>query len=83
MLKKPDFPLDPTTVSDEISIWSYHTMTGNDDDDGIFIIGSADCSDGFRISSKYRFFFVTSSFSEGDFLKRYPGSFLEFCTTWY
>ena len=82
MFEKPDFSLDPTAVSDEIPIGSDHTMTGDDDDDGIFIIRASYSSHSPRVSCKYCLFFVASRFSVWDLAESFPCFFLEFCSSW-
>jgi hypothetical protein len=82
VFEEPFLALDASTISDEFSIGSDDSVTGNNDDDGVFIVGSTDRSYGFRISSEDCLFFVTSGFSIRDFFEGFPGLFLEFCSFW-
>ena len=58
MFDQPYFSRHTPTVSDEIPISPDHSMTRDDDDDGIFIIRSSDRAHGFRISCEDGFLLV-------------------------
>jgi hypothetical protein len=80
MFEEPFFPIQTACISDEVSGGSDNTMTGDDDEDWIFIICSSDSSDGTRITCKFCLLSVVSSFSVWYFLESLPCLFLEFCS---
>jgi hypothetical protein len=77
MFEEPFFAFDPSSISDEFSIRTDDSVTGDDDDDRIFVIGSTDSAYSFGISGKQCLFFVASSFSIRDFFEGFPCFFLE------
>lgn len=82
MIEEPFFSFNTCPISDEASISTDNSMTGNNDNDGIFIVCPTYGSDCFRISHNCSFFFVASCFSVRDFFESIPGFFLEFRSTW-
>ncbi len=81
MFEEPDFSCQSASVSDEFSGFSYHSMTRNDDDYRIMVIGSSDSSHCLRIADHGRFFEIISSLTMGNFLEGFPCFHLEFCST--
>ncbi len=86
MFEKPYFPVDTTTVSDELPTLTDNTMTGDEYGKMIGVIGSADRTDCFRTADHGRFFEIASSLSVGDLLECFPGFHLELSSMrseWY
>ena len=83
MFEKPYFSCQTPAISDEIPIGSDHTMAGDDDDDGIFIIRSSDRTHGFRISCEDGFFLITSGFSIWDLRESFPSFLLKYRSSWW
>lgn len=72
MIEEPDFPIDPTTISDEFATLSDHSMTRDEYHDWIIMIGSADGSDSFWMTDLCGLFLVVPRFSVGDCFESFP-----------
>ena len=82
MFEKPYFPVDTTTVSDELPTLTDNTMTGDEYGKMIGVIGPADCTDCFRTADHGRFFEIASRLSVGDLFQCFPGFHLELSSMW-
>lgn len=82
MFEEPYLPIESSTISDELSGFPDHSMTRDDDDDGILIIRATDSTYGFWIACESCLFLITPSFSVGYLLQCLPGFLLELCSTW-
>lgn len=82
MFEEPYLPIESSTISDELSGFSDHSMAGDDDDDGILIIRATDRTYCLRVSYESRLFLVAPSLTVGDGLECFPGFLLEFCPSW-
>lgn len=82
MFEEPYLPIESSTISDELSGFSDHTMTGDDDDYGILIIRATDRTYCLWISYESRLFLIAPSLTVGDGLECFPGFLLEFCPSW-
>lgn len=75
--EEPYFPFHTSSIPDERSICSDDTVTGDDDDDRVFVIRSTDSTYRFRISCEDCLFFVAPCLTIGDALESFPCLFLE------
>lgn len=77
MIEKPYFPVDTTTISDELSTLSDHSVAGDEYGKVIGMIGSADRSYCFRTAYHRSLFEIAPSLSVGDLFECFPGFHLE------
>lgn len=82
MLEEPFFLIETCTISYEFATFPDDTMTGNDDEYGIFIIRSSYSSYCFRMSCEESLFLIISRLSVWYFYECFPGIFLEICLLW-
>ncbi len=62
MFEEPGFSFQSATISDELTTLSDDTMTGDDDDNRIVVIGSSDSTNCLGRSDLYGLFYITPSF---------------------
>ena len=65
-VKQPFLPVKATCIAHESAIGTNDPMTGNDDSDIVFTIGSAHCTDGFRIADIFCELQIGGGFTVGD-----------------
>ncbi len=83
VLEEPDFPFYSATISHEFATRTDDSVTGDDDDDPIVVIGSADGSDCFWTRDHPSLFGIAASLAVWDGLESLPGIFLKKCTVDY
>lgn len=66
MIKQPFFVFQTATISNQLSILAYNTMTGNYDSYGILAVGNAHCPDTFDITNAERNGFIRDGCSVRD-----------------
>lgn len=80
MSEEPDLPLDPATISYKFTTRTDDSMTRDDDDNVIVVIGSTDSTDSRCSPDHTSLFTVAASLSVWDFLESLPGVSLKIRT---
>jgi hypothetical protein len=80
VFEEPDFSFHPTPISHEFATRTDDSMTRDDDDDTIVMIGSADSPDSTIMRDHLRLFPIAASLAVWDSLQSLPGVFLKICS---